>query len=72
MPMPERKSGRTLLLGLATGVLIVAAGAWLLRPGESAAPAALRRRCLGTPHRHLHRPPRRFLRHRPLPPLRRR
>lgn len=40
MPMPVRKSGRTLLLGLATGVLIVAAGAWLLRPGEPAAPAA--------------------------------
>lgn len=36
VPMPERKSGRTLLLGLATGVLIAAAGAWLLRPGAVA------------------------------------
>lgn len=41
VPMPVRKSGRTLLLGLATGVLTVAAGAWLLRPAEPAAPAAV-------------------------------
>jgi hypothetical protein len=40
VPMPVRGSGRTLLLGLATGVLIVAAGAWLLRPGDAPAPAA--------------------------------
>jgi len=40
-PLPARRSGRTLLLGLATGVLIVAAGAWLLRPGMPVAPAAL-------------------------------
>lgn len=39
-PLPARRSGRTLLLGLATGVLIVAAGAWLLRPGVPVAPPA--------------------------------
>lgn len=40
VPMPVRKSGRTLLLGMATGVLIVAAGAWLLRPGDGAPSSA--------------------------------
>jgi hypothetical protein len=39
VPMPVRSSGRTLLLGLATGVLLVAAAAWLLRPGEPSSPA---------------------------------